>query len=177
MGGLDEALISGKRQNSRFESDELFDSIYESDEMLNVFTKGTSSFSELNFKLLTQTLDLKEYKSVLDIGGGNGALSCLLLEKYNHLNISTFDLPHLKKITHDYIQEKGFLGKINIIWGDFKEYMFPSVDVVILGNILHFLEQKDKIFLLKKVYNSLNEGGILVAFDCIIDEERKNSKA
>lgn len=60
--------------------------------------------------------------------------------------------------------------------GDFFTDDLPKVDVISLSNILHDWQEEKRKILLKRVYDSLNEGGVLTAIEAIIDSDRRSNK-
>lgn len=63
--------------------------------------------------------------------------------------------------------------QIKAITGDFFKPPYPKADVIVMGDILHDWDQSEKEFLIKAAFESLNEGGILVVIESIIDDERR----
>jgi hypothetical protein len=48
-------------------------------------------------------------------------------------------------------------------------------DVLVMGHILHDWDLAEKRMLLRKAYEALPEGGALIVYDAIIDDERKQN--
>jgi hypothetical protein len=59
--------------------------------------------------------------------------------------------------------------------GDFFKDGIPKADVVTMGHILHDWDLAEKRMLIKKAYDALPSGGLFVAYDAIIDDERKKN--
>jgi hypothetical protein len=59
--------------------------------------------------------------------------------------------------------------------GDFFKEPLPRADVIILGHILHDWNLEQKMQLIRKSYESLPEGGALIAYDSIIDDDRSQN--
>ena len=60
--------------------------------------------------------------------------------------------------------------------GDFFEHGFPPVDVITMGHILHDWCLDAMKMLIGKAYEALPEGGALVVYEALIDDDRsKNS--
>lgn len=47
---------------------------------------------------LLACLDLNQYRSILDVGGGDGTIACALAQAYPHLKITVYNLPESAKI-------------------------------------------------------------------------------
>lgn len=59
--------------------------------------------------------------------------------------------------------------------GDFFADPFPSVDVLVLGHILHDWGLEKKKHLLTKAYEALTPGGAVIVYDAIIDDDRRRN--
>ena len=56
--------------------------------------------------------------------------------------------------------------------GDFFADPWPEADVLVMGHILHDWDLDEKRTLLQKAYDALPEGGALIVYEAIIDDER-----
>ncbi|HYX78577.1 MAG TPA: methyltransferase, partial [Solirubrobacterales bacterium] len=59
--------------------------------------------------------------------------------------------------------------------GDFFEDDLPTADVLIMGHILHDWNLDEKCLLLEKAHRSLPDGGALIVYETIIDDERREN--
>jgi hypothetical protein len=51
----------------------------------------------------------------------------------------------------------------------------PAADVLVMGHILHDWDLRTKRTLLVKAYDALPEGGALIVYDTIIDDDRREN--
>ena len=59
--------------------------------------------------------------------------------------------------------------------GDFFADPLPAADVLIMGYILHDWDLEGKRALLAKAYDALPEGGALIVYEALIDDERRDN--
>jgi O-methyltransferase domain len=59
--------------------------------------------------------------------------------------------------------------------GDFFEDPLPRAEVFVMGHILHDWDLQEKRLLLEKAYEALPEGGALVIYEGLIDDERREN--
>ena len=59
--------------------------------------------------------------------------------------------------------------------GNFFKDPLPKVDVTVMGHILHDWDLAQKKALLGKVFGALPEGGAVVVYDAIIDDDRRKN--
>ena len=74
-----------------------------------------------------------------------------------------------------YVAEKGFAERLHFRAGDFFEDPLPAAEVIIMGHILHDWDLAQKRTLIAKAYAVLPAGGALVAYDAVIDDERRQN--
>jgi hypothetical protein len=59
--------------------------------------------------------------------------------------------------------------------GDFFADELPTADVLVMGRILHDWDLDEKRLLLEKAYAALPEGGALIVYESIIDDDRREN--
>lgn len=175
-GSLEEGLRTGKPQNeSKLTGKSLFEALYADQERLEEFLKAMSGVQMGNFVAFAQKFDFTPYKTHCDMGGAGGALA-LLVAKFNpNISSISFDLPQVEPIANKNINASDLVGRVKAKSGDFFKDQFPQADVITMGNILHDWNEKDKVFLMTKAYESLNEGGAFVAIENVIDNDRREN--
>src|SRR5712691_9780029 len=93
---------------------------------------------------------------------GSGSWSRAL--RHPHLTGGGFDLP-----------AAGLAGRLRFHPGDFLADPLPPADVLIFGHILHDWSPQEKLTLLRKAYDALPDGGAVIIYDAIIDNDRRAS--
>lgn len=120
-------------------------------------------------EILSDLLDFKWAKTIIDIGSGPGTYPMQFLKKYPHLKITIFDLTGTAQITKKVLQKEGMLRKMEIVEGDYNTDDLPGgFDVAFLSNIIHSEVKENNQKLISKVYKILNPGGQLIIKDHIL---------
>jgi ubiquinone/menaquinone biosynthesis C-methylase UbiE len=112
-------------------------------------------------KALAKNLDLSGYHSVLDIGGGSGVMSMALVRRHKNLKACVLDIEPVIIVAKKIISKERLTKRISTTVGDMTEYIPAGHDVVMLCDA----EIGDAKKLLKMVYDSLPEGGLVVLVD------------
>lgn len=81
--------------------------------------------------------DFSAYTSVVDVGGGEGALVILLLQHYAQLSGCVADLPATLERAGRAVAKAGLTERCAFVPTDFFAAVPPGADVYILSNILH----------------------------------------
>lgn len=118
-------------------------------------------------------IDLKEVKSLLDIGGGSGAFSMEFINRKPEIEATVFDLPNVIPITKQFVEKEGFNGKIKTHSGDYTKDILPKgFDLVFLSAIIHSNSFDINRDLIRKCYDCLNKKGKIIIQDWIMNTER-----
>ena len=92
-----------------------------------------------------------------------------------HLQGTGFDLPVVRPVFEDYVSSLGLAERVRFQPGDFFQDELPQADVILMGHILHDWDLAQKKMLLEKAYRALPAGGMVVAYDAIIDDDRSQN--
>jgi len=172
-GSLQEGLETGLAQNEAKNNEESFFQVaYKDPAILKQFVNAMTGLQMGNFTALAQGFDFSPYKTFVDVGGSGGVLS-LMVAKYNpHITCTTMDLPPVEPIARATIEQFQLSDRVKAISGDFFTGQLPKADVITMGNILHDWNEENKIMLIKKAYDALPDGGVFIAVENIIDDDR-----
>lgn len=175
-GDLTEALRTAKPQNETKHSGEaMFTKLYEVPERLEQFMNAMSGISAGNFRTLAQKFDFSNYRTLCDVGGATGLLSCMVAAAQPHMICTSFDLPNVVPIVTRKIAEAGLSDKVKAVGGDFFADPLPRADVITMGMILHDWNLEKKKRLIAKAYDALPAGGAFIAIEALIDDERRQN--
>ena len=173
---LDEALETGQPQNEmKHTGKPIFEALYGNPEHLEQFLSAMTGVQLGNFHMLLEKFDFSRYGTLADIGGASGTLSVMAAKKFLELRCVTFDLPPVQPIAQRRIDEAGVQDRVKAVAGDFWEGGLPNADVIVMGNVLHDWTDDKKQALIQKAYDALPQGGVLIAVENIIDDERRQN--
>ena len=89
---------------------------------------------------------------------------------------TTSDLPPVKPLAEERIMRSKLQDRVKAANIDVdKAASFPAADVITMGNVLHGYNEELKQQLIRKAYGALNEGGVFIAIENIIDNERRKN--
>ena len=173
---LTEALRTGRPQNeARDGSMSLFEALYAEPARLKEFLRAMTGLSRGSNQAIARQFPWSEYRTFADIGTAQGDLAVQIAAHNTHLQGIGFDLPEVAPIFEEYAEECGVAGRLRFHPGDFFKDSFPQVDVITMGHILHDWNLETKEMLIRKAYQALPEGGALVVYEAIIDDERRKN--
>jgi hypothetical protein len=171
---LEEALRTGSPQNeTKHTGASMFAELYREPARLEQFLAAMSGISRRNFEALAAAFDFKPYRTLCDVGGAAGDLSCAVAARHPHLRCTSFDLPVVEPIARAAIARRGLSDRVTTAAGDFFNDPLPQADVVTMGMILHDWNLEKKRILVRKAYDALPAGGVFIVVENLIDDERR----
>lgn len=174
-GSLTEALRSGQPQNEVKQGENLFAALYAEPERLAGFLKAMTGVSLGTAVAIAQKFPWAEYNSFIDIGAAQGALPVQIARAHPHLSGGGFDLPAVQPIFEAYVRENQLSDRVRFFPGSFFDDPLPEADVLVMGHILHDWDLDQKRMLLKKAFDALPDGGALVVYEALIDDDRREN--
>jgi hypothetical protein len=174
-GSLTAGLRSGEPQNEAKSGGDLFAAIYADPSLLRQFVLAMSGLSMGAAIAVAQKIPWGTYRTFVDIGTAQGNVPVQVAKAHPHLTGGGFDLPALRAIFEEYVASAGLTERERFYAGDFFADPLPSADVLILGHILYDWDVAKKRTLLAKAHAALPEGGRLVIYDILIDDERRQN--
>ncbi|OIQ92064.1 multifunctional cyclase-dehydratase-3-O-methyl transferase TcmN [mine drainage metagenome] len=170
---LTEALRTGEPQSETKHEADTFGALYADPARLREFLRAMSSVSRRANQAIAANFPWKDYKTFVDLGTAQGDLPAQIALKNPHLAGIGFDLPQVEPVFEEYIRSLGLADRLRFAGGDFFADPLPSADVVLLGHILHDWDLPRKRALLVKAHAALPTGGAVIAYDALIDDDRR----
>ena len=109
-----------------------------------------------------------EGATVVDVGGGVGALLVELLRRRPDLRGIVFDLPHVAAEAEAFVHDAGLGDRCSVVGGDFVDGVPEGADTYVLSHVLHGMTNEDGARLLRKVRTAMAAGGRMLIFDGIV---------
>jgi len=117
-------------------------------------------------KALAENLNLAKYKKVLDVGGGSGVMSIALAKKYSHIKATILDIKNVCRAADTIIKQQNLSNRINTKIGDMNKNMPKGYDIIMFCDTSNLDAN-----ILKKAYNNLPSGGLLILVDYFSSED------
>ncbi|MBI3257897.1 MAG: methyltransferase [Ignavibacteriae bacterium] len=134
------------------------------------FMKAMTGFSGASIMNILPAYDFSRFKTIVDIGGGNGALLMAVLDTVKDATGIVFDMEYVVHETQKEINAKGFAGRCRTQGGDFFVSVPNGADVYLMKMILHDWNDEKSIQILKNCANAMNSNSTLLVMESVISE-------
>ena len=172
-GSLTEALRTGQPQNEAKTGGNFFATLYSEPDLLRQFLHGMTGLSMGAAQAIARQFPWQRYQTFADIGTAAGGLPVQLALAHPHLTGTGFDLPPVRPVFDDYVASFGLADRVQFRGGDFFTDPMPRADVIVMGHVLHDWNLEEKRQLIARAYAALPPGGAFIAYEAIIDDDRR----
>jgi hypothetical protein len=126
--------------------------------------------------VLPHNVDFSGRKRLLDVGGGPGTYSIVVVRQTPGLTSTVLDLPGVLEVTREIVAEHGAADRIELSAGDYHTSSFGSgYDAALLSGIMHRETPETCRMLLRKAFDAMVPGGMVVVSDVFFENDERNS--
>ena len=169
MGNLDSAL-AGHYDKTRHENYEQWMSDPKEAEL---YSRSQHNGSLGPAALLAKRVDLSGAGSLLDVGGGTGAFSITLCQRFADMRSTIIEFSNVASLGAEYVAEAGLAGRIDYLAGNALDVEWPDgKDAVLMSYISSSVSEQGVEALYTKAEKSLVPGGTAIIHDFIINDAR-----
>jgi hypothetical protein len=175
-GHLTEALRTGRVQNEAQSGETpFFEALYADPARLKEFLAAMSGLSHAANMAIAQQFPWHEHKTFVDVGTAQGDLAAQIALTNPHITGIGFDLPEVAPVFEEFVEHNGLQGRLQFVGGNFFSDDLPQADVLVMGHVLHDWSLDEKRMLIGKAHAALSDGGALIVYEAIIDDERSQN--
>jgi len=156
---------------------QLFEYLDKRPNELELFAEGMRSFSVSTGTAVAETYDFSGIRTLADIGGSQGFVLSLVLQKYADMRGILFDLPAVVKGAPSFIKSYGLESRIDVRSGNFFESIPSGADAYLLKHTLHNWSDEDCLRILKNIYAVAEPGTKLLVIDAVIGARNEHEFA
>ena len=135
----------------------------------SILDQGQGSKAMGFARAILETYDFSNFKSICDIGGGQGVFLIQLLTVYPHIMGYVADLPGAVVSAEKTIAKAKIGDRCKAIPYDFHEETPPACDAYFLVNILHDWDDETCIRILKNIANAMDANTRMWIIEYIIE--------
>jgi SAM-dependent methyltransferase len=172
---LTDGLRTGRPQNETKTGGSFFPELYADPARLREFARAMTALSMGSIIAIGERFPWSGYRTVADIGCAEGGLGVHLARRHPHLSGVGLDLPVLGPVFEEYVAAAGLSERLRFVAANFLVDELPAAEVLVFGHVLHDWGLDTKRLLIGKAYRALPEGGAIICYDAVIDDERRHN--
>lgn len=170
LGELMNTLQTGTESFSRLHGKDLYAYLKDHPEEYGTFDRSMTNLSEMGLAPFLHAYPFRKYKTIADIGGGEGFLLSAILKKYPAASGILFDLPEALAKAPVFLQSHGTHDRIRLEPGSFLESVPVNADLYLLKNILHNWNDEQAARILWNLRKSMPAGAKILILEMIVPE-------
>lgn len=155
----------------------LYDYLKQNTPAAEKFNKAMTAYSEEEATAIGNAYNFSKAQTVVDLGGGQGALVLSLLKKHPHLAGIVYDLPAVIESIDEIDNYYGKDLQIQYVAGDFFREVPEGGDIYLLKSVLHNWDEVSCINILRTCHKAMPEKARLLIIERVIPDRNEKSEA
>lgn len=124
-----------------------------------VFDAAMTAFSTQAAAAVITAYDFSVLGTIVDVGGGHGALLRTILQATPTARGLLFDMPHVVEGAKGQIEAAGLAERCMVAGGDFLTAVPSGGDAYILSEVIHDWDDERSLTILKNCHRAMNQEG------------------
>jgi hypothetical protein len=133
-----------------------------------IFDQGMGSLTGVANQTLLEAYDFGRFGTMVDVGGGNGALLAGLLDRFPTMRGILFDQPHVVANAAAVLERAGVAGRCEIVGGSFFDEVPTGGDAYTLKSIIHDFDDERAVAILRTCRRAMAAGATLLLIERIV---------
>jgi hypothetical protein len=137
-------------------------------EEIPVFNRAMNSVSGQVASSVAAAYDFSKFLTIVDIGGGGGALIAAILGHHPGVRAVLFDLPHIVAEARRFIEKAGFAARCELVGGSFFDSVPVDGDAYLLKSVLHDWYDADVKRILEVCHSAMRPDAVLLVIERLL---------
>ena len=134
------------------------------EEQARIFDEAMATFAPQTSAAIAAAYDFSAFGTVMDVGGGNGALLIGILGAFPRLRGIVFDRPEVAERARRKIAEAGLEARCQVEAGDFFQSLPAGADAILIKHVIHDWNDEQSVAILRNCRRAIGpKGRVLIA--------------
>lgn len=120
------------------------------------------------FRPAVEAYDFGQFRTIVDVGGGNGTLMAELLKTYPQATGTVFDVPRLAEAARQTIEAASLTARCHFLGGNAFEVVPAGSDAYILSNFVNGSGDEEAVVVLRNCRRAIPSAGKLLLIEWIV---------
>lgn len=133
-----------------------------------IFDAAMTNFSRWDAAVVPTAYDFSQFRTIVDVGGGQGALLISILKANPEVRGVLYDQAHVVERARDTIAAEGLEGRCEMVTGSFFESIPGGADAYVLKYIIHDWRDDRAHVILANCRRAMTSGAKLLLIEMIV---------
>jgi hypothetical protein len=167
-GDLAGAVKTGQPVFDRMFGEGVFDYFAKHPDEAATFNEGMTGFSQQAAAAVLKAYDFSKFGTIVDVGGGHGALLLAILKANPSVKGVVFDAPQVAAGATEAIKTAGMSDRCRAEGGDFFKAVTAGGDAIVMKNIIHDWNDAKAATILKACRAAIKPSGKLLLVELVV---------
>lgn len=112
--------------------------------------------------------DFSSFKTIVDVGGGNGLALAAILRRHPETRGILFDLPTVTERAREVVTGYNVYDRCGFVGGNFFDSVPSSCDAYLLRHVIHDWDDDEAVVILKNCRDAMQPGGRVLVVETVI---------
>jgi len=169
-GQLLYSVQTGKTSAEMLRGMPVFEYLETDRDLAEVFNNAMTAVSAMAIETLMPAYDFSRFKTIVDVGGGHGALLAAVLQQATDAQGVLFDLPSVVAGAGSVLDAAGVSDRITVTGGSFFEAVPEGGDAYLLKTIIHDWDEDSALVILRNIRKAIDPAGTLALIEMVLPE-------
>lgn len=162
-------MLTGASAFEYVHGSELFDYLRRDRAAAQVYEAWMTRLSEMQAPALVNSYDYVKFPTIVDVGGGHGALLVAILHANSSVRGVLFDLPEVLAGAR-LVREGGVESRCSVVAGDMFDHIPPGESLYILKTVIHDWDDDSAVRILRNCREAMSIDSRLLLIESIVPE-------
>jgi hypothetical protein len=176
-GGLLQSVKSGESAFQQVYGMPMFDYLAKHPDAQADFDAAMGAGTEVFLRSLVDVYDFSESHVIVDVGGGNGSVSAMILKQNPSMEAVIYDQPQVLVAADSYLSNAGVRARCRLVPGNFFETIPDGGDLYLLSTIIHDWDDERALRILRNCRAAMRPTATVLLLETILPEHGHPSQA
>ncbi len=147
-----------------------FEYLKQNPEHARLFDEAMTGFVTMNGLAVAAAYDFTPFSTIVDVGGGHGALVETILKQNNQARAIVFDRPEVVEVAKNKLASAEFANRCECIGGDFFASIPSGGDAYLLASVLHDWDDEKSLAILRNCRRAMSTKAKLLLVEMVIPQ-------
>jgi hypothetical protein len=146
-------------------------------EASKTFNDAMAALARQDQVLVSEVYDFSQFKTVVDVGGGNGMLLASVLRRYPAVSGIVFELPQVVEEAQSLLKQQQLSSRCQVVGGDFFQSVVEGGDAYLISHVIRAFSDDLIRQILGNIHRAMPAHGKLLIVESILEPGNDPSTA